>query len=366
MSDLNVAVIGAGLISREQHLPAWADLPEARVVALADVAQRALDQAGEEFQVRRRVANYRELLDDPKIDVVDICVPSALHAEVAIAALEAGKHVLCEKPMATSRAAAAEILDAWRASGKKLMVGQNMRFTPSAVALKQGIDDYGLGRVYYARGQWLRRRRLPCKAAFTQKQLSGGGALYDLGVHMLDLGWWLMGCPRVARASGAAFDHLARRAGMGSEWGEWDPRTIDVEDFAVGQIRFADGGVFTLEASWLGFQPQKEMRRLQLFGDRAGAIWPDARLFGETDQHPWDVQLPIPQEREKPHRAMLRHFARAVLDNANVPVPPEQSANVIAMLEAIYRSAQQGKDVAVEGFALSGDRKQQEPPSAEE
>lgn len=345
--ELRVAVIGAGLIAQNEHLPAWQDCPGASVVAVADVSEPVAVQAAEKFGVPRHVLDYRELLDDPSIDVIDLCLPSALHAEAAIAALQAGKHVFCEKPLTTSRRDAARVLAAWRTSGKKLMVGQHLRFNAMVQSLRGFLGERGLGHVYFARAQWLRRRRLPGKAAFTDKKLSGGGALYDLGVHLLDLTWWMMGCPRPVAASGATFSHLARRGDLGSEWGEWNSAKIDVEDFAAGFIRFENGAVLSLEATWLAFTPEAEMWQVQWLGDRGGAVWPEGRICGETAGQPWDIQL-APPAGPKPHKAILHAFAQAVINDQPVPIPPRQSAQVIAMLDALYESAAGERETTVE------------------
>ena len=349
---LRVAMLGTGAIARSQHLPAWSKLPEFQVVALADASPVSLAAVPSEFQVERRVADYRELLDDPAIDVVDICVPSALHAEVAIAALQAGKHVLCEKPMATSRADAAAMLAAWRKSGKKLMIAQHMRFEPSVQQLRTYLEHNPPGEVYYTRAQWLRRRRLPARPGFTDKRLSGGGALYDLGVHLLDLAWWLVGCPAPTSVSGVTFNRLARRKDIGSEWGTWEPTTIDVEDFASGLVRFADGSAISLEVSWLGFQPEGEFWRLQMYGTRSGVTWPEGVIVGEDNLIPWDLKL-AEAKGEKAHHHVIRQFARAVVDDTSVPVPPEQSANIIAMLDGLYASSASGREAAIEPFELT-------------
>ena len=346
---LRVAVLGTGAIARSQHLPAWSKLAEFEIAALADASPVSLAAVPTEFQVERRVTDYRELLDDPAIDVVDICVPSALHAEVAIAALAAGKHVLCEKPLATSRADAAAILAAWRASGKKLMVAQHMRFEPSVLQLRSYLEHNPPGDVYYTRAQWLRRRRLPARPGFTDKRLSGGGALYDLGVHLLDLSWWLIGCPTPASVSGVTFDRLARRRDIGSEWGTWEPTTIDVEDFAAGMVRLAGGGAISLEVSWLGFQPEGEFWRLQMYGTRSGVTWPEGVIVGEDNLIPWDLKL-AEAKGEKAHHQVIREFARAVVDDAPVPIPPEQSATIIAILDGLYASSASGREAAIEPF----------------
>lgn len=349
---LRVGIVGAGDIARAQHLPGWQQLPGVNVVAIADTVAPAAERAREEFHLERAVTDYRRLVDDPTLDVIDVCCPSALHAEVSIAALQAGKHVLCEKPLATSRGDAMAVLAAERASGKRLMVAQQLRFDPRTTALRQGLEQLPLGHVYYARGQWLRRRRVPGRPGFTQKALSGGGPLYDLGVHMLDLGWWLMGCPAPLCVSGSVFNHLIRRTDLRSEWGTWEPAIIDVEDYAVGQIRFAGGGILALEVSWLGFQFEQEFNRLQLYGTQAGALWPDGRVFGETDGKPWNVQL-ADLHGDKPHREAIRQFVHALVNDLPLAVPSWQSATEIAMLDALYRSAEQQKEVPVEAIAAS-------------
>lgn len=361
LSELRVGLVGAGAIARDQHLPGWRLVPQARVVAVADASLTAAEQAAHEFSLPRFETDYRVLLDDPTIDVIDVCCPSALHAQVTIAALQAGKHVLCEKPLATSRADAEAVWAAAQASGKKLMIGQQMRFDASIPPLLQTLQSISLGHVYFARVQWLRRRRVPGRPGFTFKAFSGGGPLYDLGVHLLDLAWWLMGAPEPLAASAATFNHLAKRGDLGTEWGSWDAKAIDVEDFAAGQIRLAGGSMLSLEVSWLGFQPEQDFHRLQLFGAQAGLVWPDCRMFGETAGKPWNLQLPRPQG-EKPHREVIRQFSQAVLDDTPVPVPPEQSVQVIAMLEALYESAAQGAEVRIGPVGSLNVLRMPEPP----
>ncbi len=350
VAKLRVAIIGAGAVALDAHLPAWLSRSDSVVVAVADPMAEALAATAAWRDVRRRVADYRLLLDDREIDVVDICAPSALHAAMATQALEAGKHVLCEKPMATTRAGAASMLDAARRTGRKLMIAQVLRFEPGVVQLHEHLSGKPLGDVYYTRCQYLRRRRLPPRPGFTDRSLSGGGALMDLGAHLLDLAWWMIDCPTPVTVSGAAFNYLARRGDLGGEWGGWDAATVDVEDFAVGMVRFENGTILVIETSWLGFQPEREMWRIDWFGSRAGARWPQCQVFGERDRQPWDVALPQPSGFPS-HAPLIDQFVRHVLDDMPPPIALWQTVTTTAMLEALYESSRQRREVAVEAFS---------------
>jgi predicted dehydrogenase len=286
------------------------------------------------------------VLDDRTIDAVDICAPSGLHAQIGLAALAAGKHVLCEKPMATSAADADSMLAAARTAGRKLMIGQHLRFDPSVSALRRALETHPLGEVYYARASWRRRRRLPGNAAFTDRRLSGCGVLFDLGVHVLDLAWWLMGCPRPISAHAQTSNRLAHRDDVGSEWGAWNPHAIDVEDFAAGWLRFTGGACLAFDVSWLALQPETEYRRVEILGDCGGLHWPENILSGETQRAAWDQCVP-PESRVKPHRLVVARFAEAVRRDEPVPIAPEESAQGIHMLEGLYRSAAQGGETVI-------------------
>jgi predicted dehydrogenase len=268
---------------------------------------------------------------------------------MVIAALDAGKHVLCEKPLATTAADAEAVLAAERKSGKQLMVVQNLRYDEGVLGLRRHLDECPLGEVYYGRCQWLRRRRLPARPGFTQRRLSGGGPLLDLGVHVIDLACWLTGWPAVAHVDGITSNRLTKRSDLGSEWGQWDPKTTDTEDFAAGFIRFANGAALALETSWLLFQTAGETWHLELFGDRAGITWPEGRRASESDRRPWDAQLALPRPNPQ-HAPLIRDFAEALVHDRPVPIPSWQSAYVVAILDALYRSAATGHSEPVQHF----------------
>jgi predicted dehydrogenase len=346
-SKLRVGIVGVGGIGRDQHLPAWGKVPFAEISAVADVSEDALQRAGAIVPQARTLVDWRDLIARDDIDVIDICTPNAMHAPIGLAALASGKHVLCEKPLATTAAEVRALRDAAQASGRLLMAAQNLRFEPTSRQLKALADGGVLGDVYYARAQWLRRRLLPPRSSFIEKRLSGGGAVLDIGVHVLDLSYWFMGAPEPVSVSAVVETKLAQRQDLSGAWGDWDRSRLDVEDFAAAFIRFANGAALTLEVSWLGFQPESEIIRLQCYGTRGGLSWPDGIVNGETNRVPWETRV-----KEAPkstgYAEEVYQFAEAARGGFPSPVPVEQSLKVARILEAIYRSGREKCEVSVE------------------
>jgi predicted dehydrogenase len=344
---LQVGIIGIGGIGHDQHLPGWAKVPFAEVRAIADVNGAALERVHQKTPVPCRFLDWQELVEMPEIDIVDICTPNRTHTPMALAALENGKHVLCEKPLATSSAEMLTLAVAARRAGRLLMAAQHLRFEPGGRRLKALIDSGMLGEIYYARAQWLRRRLLPPRDTFIEQRLSGGGPGFDIGIHVLDLVYWFMGSPQPVSVSACTDARLAHRDDLTGDWGDWDRERIDVEDFAAGFIRFANGAAVTLETSWLLFQPERELIRIQCYGTRAGAVWPEGIVAGETNRVPWDLRLED-MPRGSGHHEEILQFAMAVRDGRPSPIPLEESLNVTRILEALYRSAQARREVILE------------------
>jgi predicted dehydrogenase len=344
---LRVGMVGVGGIGLDQHVPGWAKVPFAEVTAVADPSADALERAGAALPGASRFEDWHALVERGDIDVVDVCTPNAWHAPVALAALRSGKHVLCEKPLATTTPEAEALADAARSANRVLMAAQQLRYDKTARQLKSLIDAGQLGEVYYARAQWLRRRLLPARPTFTERRLSGGGPAFDIGVHVLDLACWFMGWPEPVSVSATLGTFLARRTDLGGDWGEWDRSRIDVEDFAAGLVRFANGAVLTLETSWLAFQPERETVKVQCYGTEAGLVWPDGILATERDRVPRDLHL-ADVSRNPAHHDEIRDFAEAVRDGRPAPIPIAETLNGIRILEAFYRSAELRKEVALE------------------
>ncbi len=199
-------------------MPGWRASGMTEVVACCDIDGAVLRKWSSEFEVGRTYERAEDLVRDPDIDIVDICTPNGFHAPYAVAALRAGRHVICEKPLAPTPGEVRSMIAARDASGKLLMTAQHFRFKGSSRALKAEIDASPLGGVYHARCWMLRRFLMPVRPGFILKEQSGGGACIDIGVHILDLALWLMGNPKPAAVSGVARTELAKRPGTFSVW----------------------------------------------------------------------------------------------------------------------------------------------------
>ena len=265
---INVGVIGLGI--GRYHVDRYAKCPRANIVAVADKDEELASKIAKENNVPFVYTDYKRLLEREDIDAVSVCLPNFLHAPVTIEALEAGKHVLCEKPMACTSNEAEKMIGVANKTGKKLMIGMTHRFRKDTQFLKKLIEEGELGEIYYAHTLWLRRRGMPVVDFppdaemgrgmwFIQKDKAGGGALMDIGVHMLDLVWWLMGRPKIRTVCGFTFDKIGKEKIAG----------FSVDDFAVAFIRVDSSAIINLEVSWATHTEKEQL--IKLFGTKGGA-----------------------------------------------------------------------------------------------
>ena len=351
MTILKVGLVGVGGISRT-HMPGWAASEEAEVVAGSDISGEALEQWGALHNVTRLTTNAAELFSDPDIDIIDLCVPNMYHAPLAIAALEAGKHVICEKPLAPTPQDIKQMIAARDKAGKQLMTAQHFRFAGVSQAMKAEIDTGTLGGVYHARGWMLRRNGLVPTATFIEKKHSGGGPCIDIGVHILDLTLWFMGNPRPVAVSGVADARLAHHPGAFATWRDGPiPSSFDVEDYAVAFVRFETGATLVLEVSWLLHHDIRgEDMQAWIYGDEGGCHWPSAQFLDTnyTTRQFNNRTLQLTQDKMEPHALECVEFAKAIAAGAPSPVPAEQSLQVLAILDGIYRSQAEGREVSID------------------
>ncbi|HTQ10686.1 MAG TPA: Gfo/Idh/MocA family oxidoreductase, partial [Fimbriimonadaceae bacterium] len=268
---LKIGIIGTGGISHV-HLKGYASVPEkCEVVAFCDIKPDVLKAVSEKYGPGKTFLDYRDLLREKDIDAVSVCTPNNCHMQLTVDALNAGKHVLCEKPMGMNAAECKRMCAAAKKNRKNLQIGLQTRFSPAGRFMSAYIEGGGMGDVYYARAQALRRRGVPGWGVFIDKVQQGGGPLIDIGVHILDFTLFLMGYPKPVSASGKTWDTLGKDPDLWNGMGDYDRGKFTVEDFAVGLIKFANGATVTLESSFMGNMGGNPFQT-QLYGTKAGAI----------------------------------------------------------------------------------------------
>jgi predicted dehydrogenase len=356
--QLRAGVIGAGAIAQNGHIPGL-QKAGVEVAAIVDTnLQRAQDVAAK-HNIPHAFADYRELLGLKEIDLVTVGLPNALHAPVSIAAMKAGKHVLCEKPMTISVADAKKMIAASKRYGKLLSINQHMRFDATAQAMRDIMNSGALGKVYLAETKWIRQQGIPGYGGwFTNKDLAGAGALMDIGVHMLDLLMYLLDFPKVAAVKGLLRGELGKQAiGLGG-WGA-DRATegrFDVDDTAFAVITLKDGTQLRLLVTWAAMGPAED--RITLYGTRGGLD--RAGHFSDTPsikQYSFDEAAGKIAESTPdiaPYQfeggawiKAIGSFVDAVRGKAKLVVLPEQALHVIKILDAIAESSRTGREVAL-------------------
>ena len=350
---IRIALIGCGGMGNH-HLIGYTgeNASKFEIAALCDIEKNKAETAKSRYGLDCDIyEDYNEVLKQADIDAVDIATPNYLHSVIAIAALNAGKHVFCEKPDCITVDQAMAMKEASEKAGKVLMVMRNNRYYEGSKFLKGYINDGGMGEIYAGRCGWQRRRGIPGKGGwFTTKAQSGGGPLIDLGVHMIDLSIWLMGNPTPVAVSGCTYmkfandksqsDSINSTFGVAKEDG-----TFDVEDLAMGFIKFDNGACLQIEFSWAS-NIDEEKRYVELRGTKAGCSWVngnDVAIYGESGGRLFDT---VPKIHDADgHARNLAHFADVVNGEAKPDFVPQQGVNMIKILNAIYESAQTGREV---------------------
>ena len=342
-----VGVVGAGGAGRLLHLPALRELGDVEVVALCDARRERAEEVAKAFGVPGVFTDYRDLLRE-ELDMVTIGLPNFLHAEVACAALEAGRHVVVEKPLAESMASARRMVECAERTGRHLFMAVQNRHRARVRMLRQMVLSGRMGEVYHIQCSILRRRGYPGMGSwFTNKELSGGGCLLDIGVHVLDMAWYIAAEPRPLRAVGmtyAKFGHLERKP---SNFGDYDPEgVVDVDDFAAGFIVFEGGLSLALTVSW-AMNNQQSGFQIRVFGTKAGASYDPFVIYSEDGGVVTDT-TPLVRDDFSAYAAEFRHYVRVCQGKEEPCITPRAALTVQAMLEALYKSSEEGREVPVE------------------
>ena len=334
-SGIRVGVIGLGM--GKHHVRNFVSSPDVEAVYVCDLdAARVQATVDEHSLTTPTYADYREMVADDAIDAVSVALPNRLHAPATIAALRTGKHVMCEKPMATTVAEARRMVAAAKKADRLLMMHFNQRFSPESQLLKRLIDDGELGEIYVGKCHWIRRRGIPGRRTFYQKATSGGGALIDIGVHVLDLALWYMGHPEAAAVTGCTYCNFGKKL----------DRSFDVDDHAHAFVRFGNGASLSLETSWAS-HVEGEAIGFELRGTRGGArrvgSYQGAYTIFQTKAGAFvdlSPRAPFPPTPNAQHR-----FAASILHGEPNAAPGEHGLAAQIILEALYKSAATGREI---------------------
>jgi predicted dehydrogenase len=350
LSTVRFGLIGAGAIA---HHAADAILrhPNAKLVAVQDLNLERLQALQKKHSLEFAHQKVEELLANNAIDAVYIAVPNKFHIPLTIQALEAGKHVLLEKPFAMNAVEAEKAINFAKKVGLVLNVGMNQRFTPDSQKIKTLVEQGALGEIYHAKAYWRRRTGIPKLGTwFGTKEVAGGGSLYDIGVHMLDLCLYTMNNFEPVSVVGATYTKFGNRGLGEGGWGLSDRKAdakFDVDDFASAFIRFANGATVTLDTTWACHQALANMENVDLFGTEAGATLRPARLFrgGTAAPATYEVLDEIKATLKYPHADRFHNFINHLRGEEELCTSTDQALTVQKILDGIAESNKTGKEV---------------------
>ena len=353
---IKIGIIGCGGIATKKHMPALKKLNDCEMVAFCDIIPERAEESAKKFGTpdAKCYTDYKELLKDEEISVVHVCTPNRSHSFITVDALDAGKHVMCEKPMAINSEEAKKMLDAYKRSGKKLSIGYQGRFRDDSLYMKKEADDGTFGEIYYAKATAIRRRAVPTWGVFLNEYEQGGGPLIDIGTHALDLTLWMMNNYKPKYCLGTVYHKLNNDKDQANKWGNWDPEKFTVEDSAFGFVVMENGATIVLESAWALNSLDVREAVTTLCGTLAGADMPNGgvRINGVRNGRQYVLEPDFSSGgavafeggagKESSAEREARTWINAVKTNTDPVTLPEQAYCVTQILEGIYESAKTG------------------------
>jgi len=351
---LRAGIIGCGGIANGKHMPSIAKTGKAKMVAFCDIVEERAIKAAKEYGTpdAKCYTDYKKLLAECRLDMVYVLTPNKSHSYITIDALEAGNHVMCEKPMAKTAKEAHAMLEASKRTGKLLTIGYQNRFYAHSQYVKQTAQRGDLGEIYFAKAHALRRRAVPTWGVFLNEEEQGGGPLIDIGTHALDLTLWFMDNYKPKSVMGNVYKKLNANGDCGNDFGPWDPKEFTVEDSAFAFITMEDGATIVLESSWALNMLDAFEAEATLCGTKGGAdMRGGARINGDEFGRLY-VKSPkldsggvafFEGGGADPGVFEQMIFMNAITDGTPLVVLPEQACVVTEILEAIYKSSETGK-----------------------
>ncbi len=344
---LKVGWIGTGGIAGSQARHLLEERDDVEIVAGCDISEDALKRFAEKFEVKHTFQDFHEMVQLDDLDAVSVCTPNFMHKEPTVAALEAGKHVMVEKPMAMSAAEAQAMVDAAEKSDATLVMGFQYRLSPGAQMLKRYEREGQIGKVMFARVQALRRKGIPNWGVFGRKDLQGGGPLIDIGVHLIECAHYLMGEPNPVAACAQTYTYLGDKASdVLSPWAGWDHETYTVEDLAVGFIRFENGATMAIESSYIAHIKENNFN-VQIMGEMGGCTLHPPQVFKDDAGTMVNVEpnwLPNYNSMARKMRDWIGHIRGEI----ETECPARAGLDVQKILQGLYDSSEQGREVAID------------------
>lgn len=356
MEKLKVGIIGCGGIANGKHMPSIQKLDDVEMVAFCDIIPERAERAAKEYGTpdAKVYTDYKELLKDESIHNVRILTPNRWHAVMTVDALKAGKHVMCEKPMALNYAEALEMIKAQKESGGKVLtIAYQHKFDPDVIYAKQEAEKGTFGDIYFAKASILRRRGVPTHGVFLQKAEQGGGALIDIATHSLDQVLYIMDNYKPKMVLGTTYDKLKYQKETGNPFGAWDVEHYDVEESAFAHLIMENGATIVIEATWALNTSDVCGLRYMICGDKAGVdnfngkfkingVQNDKLYLLEPELKADGVAF-YEGKNTSPIVMEQRVFIDATLGKGALVTTPEKAAVVSRILEGIYISAQTGE-----------------------
>jgi len=353
---IRIGMIGCGGIGTQKHLPALKKIEGVEIVAFCDIIEERAQKAKEAFGTAdaKVYTDYKKLLEDKTIDVVHVCTPNRSHSFITVDALEAGKDVMCEKPMAINSAEAKKMLDAAKRTGKLLTIGYQNRQRPEAMFLKHEAEAGTFGDIYFARAYAVRRRAVPNWGVFMNEYEQGGGPLIDIGTHALDLTLWVMNNYKPKYCVGTTYHKLGKSPAneQGNDWGPWDTNQFTVEDAAFGFVVMEDGATISLDSSWALNTTDDKEACMRICGTKAGGdMINGVHINGICQNRKYDTNVSLVGGGAaffegvvdaNPATLEAKQWIDAVRERKNPTVLPEQAFTITRILEGIYESAKTG------------------------
>ncbi|MGI5959653.1 MAG: Gfo/Idh/MocA family protein [Massiliimalia sp.] len=350
---MKVAIIGCGNIANNAHIPAYLKNPQAEIVYFCDILPERAARAVEQYRCGKACTDYHQVLNDPEIEAVSVCTPNHVHAQIAIDAMRAGKHVLCEKPAARTYEEAQKMQKVQHETGKTLNIGVVNRFNDSVNRIKEYIDSGKLGEVFHVYVSFRSHRSIPgLGGAFTTKAISGGGALIDWGVHFLDIVMYCCGDPMPKTVSSEAFCRLGKDIPSYTYRNMWAgppilDGTYDVEDSITGIIR-TSGPTITFQGAWAQNIDEEEMY-IDFMGDQGGIRLQYGKEFTVYTAEHGSLVSYRPEFVMRPHfETEINSFIEGIQSGKKLPSHIDTVIITAKMMQAIYDSAESHREIVLE------------------